>query len=190
MLKINESLTLNFRRAIRKIVKKKSIYFLIELTKTKPRFIFIVNKLTLGHMVLSALTRTKIIYFKNSKVRILNLLNANLFFATSKNFTSILDEALSEEKSKIHYLYFQIYFEGPLGLDITPAQLVKTITSNSAIDLKKFILLFPLKDLKIIGNTFYFEEISIDFLHSICKDNDLVGSVLFRKLMISKESTQ
>ncbi len=189
-MKINEFLMLNFKHTIRRIIKKESFYFLIKLAKTKPKFIFIVNKLTLRHIVLSALTRSKIIYFKKSKIRIPDLLKTNSFYATSKDFTSILDKALSEEKNKTNYLYFQIYFEGPLGLDITPAQLVKTITSNSAIDLKKFILLFPLKDLKIIGNTFYFEEISIDFLHSICKDNGLVGSVLFRKLMITKESTQ
>jgi hypothetical protein len=181
---------LNFKHTIRRILKKESLYFLIKLTKTKPRFIFIVNKLTLSHIVLSALTRSKIIYFKKSKVRIPNLLKTNLFYVTSKDFTSILDRAISEEKNKTNYLYFQINFEGALGLDITPAQLVTTAISNSVFDLKKFVLLFPLRDLKIIGNTFYFEEISIDFLHSICKNNGLVGSILFRMLIISKETTK
>ena len=189
MLKINESLMLNFKHTIRRIIKKKSFYFLIELAKTKPRFILIINKLTLRHVVLSSLTRSKIIYFKKSKVRIPDLLKTNVFYATSKDFKSILDKALNEEKDKTNYLYFQINFEGALGLDITPAQLVKTVMSNSVFDLKKFVLLFPLRNLKIIGNTFYFEEISIDFLHSICKDNGLVGSILFRMLIISKEST-
>ena len=181
---------LNFNHAIRSIMKKKSFYFLIKLAKTKPKFIFIVNELTLINIVLSLLTQSKIIYFKKSKVRIPDLLKTNLFYTTSKDFTSILDKALSEEKNKTNYLYFQINFEGALGLDITPAQLVKNIMSNSVLTLKKFVLLFPLKDLKIIGNAFYFEEISIDFLYSICKDNSLIGSILFRMLMISKEPTK